>query len=209
MYLPRVFESPPSITKEVMTSSPFATLVGSAQGEVEIAHVPLLVTEQAGRLLLAGHVARANAFAKLVIEEANVTAVFVSPSAYVSASFYERPSEQVPTWNYAAVHVRGRLRALDDAELALHLTAMAARFEGAQDPWTPSLLTPSFFADLRRAIVGFSIEAIDVKAKAKLSQNRSEADRDRVERALASSEAPDARAVADLMRRARSATPTR
>lgn len=83
--------------------------------------------------------------------------MFHGPDAYVSASLYERPHEEVPTWNYAVVHVRGRLRPLDDAAVTAHLTVMSERFERGPARWHPDLLQPDFFAELRRGVVGFAI----------------------------------------------------
>lgn len=202
MYLPRVFASTPEITRALMRAHPFATVVASRGEDVAIAHVPLLVdVADDGSLHIAGHVARANPFARLVADEANVTAAFHGPDAYVSASWYGAPKEQVPTWNYAVVHVRGRLRALDDATLAAQLTAMAEWFERGPDRWHPGLLDPDFFADLRRGIVGFAIDVAEVQAKLKLSQNRSTADRERVHAALSASSESGDREVAILMQR--------
>ena len=134
-------------------------------------------------------------------DRAQVTAVFHGPDAYVSAALYGEPQMQVPTWNYAVVHVRGSLRALDDAALAAQLAALAARFERGDSAWHPGLVDPKLFDDLRRAIVGFAINVIDVRAKLKLSQNRSAEDRDRVEAALHASADPRDNAVATLMKR--------
>jgi transcriptional regulator len=213
MYLPRVFESTPELTRDLLRAHPFATVVGvsrahdpDAEGTddaVEIVHVPLLVDgpDDGAALRIMGHVARANPFARLVMREANVTAAFHGPDAYVSASLYGAPREQVPTWNYAVVHVRGRLRPLDDAGLAERLGAMAERFERGAVPWHPDHLSPAFFAELRRGIVGFAIEVAEVRAKLKLSQNRTREDRDRVEAALGASAEPREREVAALMRR--------
>lgn len=208
MYLPHVFEGQPEVARDLLRAHPFATVVGASRDGkdddgLEIVHVPLLFEDgvDPSTLRLTGHIARANPFARLIASEAKVTAVFHGPERYVSASTYESPQEEVPTWNYAVVHVRGTLKALDDTALTGQLTAMAGRFELGPTPWHPSVLEPGFFAELRRAIVGFAIEATDVQAKLKLSQNRSREDRGRVEAAFAASPDPRDREVADLMQR--------
>lgn len=196
MYLPRAFESTPAATRDLMLAHPFATVIA----QDEIVHVPLLVVEGES-LRLRSHVARANPFAKLVTAASEVTAIFHGPDAYVSPMSYAEPHEQVPTWNYAVVHVRGRLRALDDSATVDVLRAMTNRFEAGTARWSPDLLRPEFFANLRRALVAFEIDVTDVRAKLKLSQNRSPDDRRRVETALAASPAHRDREVADLMKR--------
>ncbi|MBN9161740.1 MAG: hypothetical protein BGO98_03885 [Myxococcales bacterium 68-20] len=209
MYLQRVFESTPDVTRDLLRAHPFATVVGvshagadaDADAGVEMVHVPLLVDGPDASLLVTGHIANVNPFARLVASGAEVTAAFHGPDAYVSATIYEGPVEQVPTWNYAVVHVRGRLRKLDDAALVQHLESMAERFERGADRWHPDHLDPTFFEELRRGIVGFAIEVTDVRAKLKLSQNRSPADRNRVEAALGASPEARDREVAALMHR--------
>lgn len=202
MYTPKVFEETrEDVARDLIRSHPFATVVGfQPSGAAEISHLPLLVDATGTSLRLAGHVARPNPLSALVRARASVTAIFHGPEAYVSASWYERPGEQVPTWNYAVVHVEGALAPLEDGHLTEHLGAMASRFErSGSEAWSPDLLDPAFFADLRSAIVGFTIEARSVRTKLKLSQNRSPADRSRVELALATSTVPRDREVAALM----------
>ncbi len=201
MYLPRSFETTPDVTHDLLRAHPFAMLVARTRDdEVEIVHLPLLVEADDARVVrLTGHVARANPFARVVESGAHATAAFVGPHAYVSASWYEHPHEQVPTWNYAVVHVCGALRRLDDAATVEHLRALAARFEEGSTGWHPGMLDETFFADLRRGIVGFALEVEDVQAKLKMSQNRSPADRARVRDSFASSDDPMHRAVAALM----------
>lgn len=204
MYLPRVFESTPELTRDLLRAHPFATIAYAADdGALEMVHVPLLAEFDEGGAAreLRGHVARPNPFAHVVAAGAEVTAAFHGPDAYVSGAVYGEPRKQVPTWNYAVVHVRGRLRALDDATTAQVVIAMSEHFETGPEPWHTGLLEPKFFADLRRGIVAFSIEVTKVTAKLKLSQNRSAEDRVRVEHALAASPSARDREVAELMRR--------
>lgn len=201
MYLPRTFDGAAhrELTLALMRAHPLATVVAQLDGELEVAHVPLLVMQEEP-LRLSGHVARANPFAKHVLSAGAATAVFHGPEAYVSAAWYSEPAAQVPTWNYAVVHARGRLEALDDEGLRAQLDAMARAFE-EEGRWSTALAAPDFLADLRRAIVGFTLHVEDVKTKLKMSQNRSDEDRARVLDALGDSTRPRDLEVAALMRR--------
>jgi len=201
MYLPRTFDGAAhrAITLGLMRAHPLATVVAQVDGELEIAHVPLLVAEEEP-LRLSGHVARANPLANLALEGGAATAVFHGPDAYVSAAWYGEPATQVPTWNYAVVHARGRLVPLDDDGLRVQLDSMTRTFE-REDGWSTALPAADFLADLRRAIVGFSLHVDDLKTKLKMSQNRSEADRARVLDALSASASARDIEVATLMRR--------
>jgi transcriptional regulator len=201
MYLPKPFEEPrEEVARELMRSFPFATLIGvHPGGELEVTHVPLVLAND-GPVRLAGHVARSNPFAELIAAGSEVTAIFHGPDAYVSASWYESPREQVPTWNYAVVHVTGKLSPLQDDALVAQLAEMAKTFEhDEREPWNPEMLDESFFANLRRGIVGFEIRTERVRTKVKLSQNRSVTDRARVAAALAASDRPRDREVAAMM----------
>src|SRR5207237_340386 len=71
-------------------------------------HVPFVLDRDVGAHgRLRFHVAKANSVARLAAGRP-VVAVFHGPDAYVSAGWYEKPREQVPTWNYVVVHAHGR-----------------------------------------------------------------------------------------------------
>ncbi|MBX3204253.1 MAG: FMN-binding negative transcriptional regulator [Labilithrix sp.] len=201
MYLPRTFDGAAhrELTLSLMRTHPLATVIAQIDGELEVAHVPLLVAHEEP-LRLSGHVARANPIAKHVLSEGAVTVVFHGPEAYVSAAWYAEPALQVPTWNYAVVHARGRLERLDDDGLRAQLDDMARAFE-TEGGWSTALPEPAFLAELRGAIVGFTVHVDDVKTKVKMSQNRSAEDHARVLDALAASSRARDGEVAALMRR--------
>ena len=102
----------------------------------------------------------------------------------------------VPTWNYSVVHVHGSAQAVDDAERTrTHVEALAAKYErGRAAPWVPEY-------DTRRlaGIVGIDIRVTRLEGKFKLSQNRSDADRERVVAALTASGSDADVALASLM----------
>ncbi len=200
MYLPRSFDGGArrELTLSLMRAHPLATVIAQIEGELEIAHVPLLVSHEEP-LKLIGHVARANRLATHARERGAVTAVFHGPDAYVSAAWYAEPAEQVPTWNYAVIHARGRLEPLDEDGLRAQLDAMVRTFE-REGGWSTAVPAPDFLADLRRAIVGFTLHVDDITTKLKMSQNRADEDRARVLQALAASDSTRELEVAALMR---------
>jgi len=85
----------------------------------------------------------------------------------------------VPTWNYAVVHVRGRIRFFDDAARLLALvSALTSRHEASRpEPWSVSDAPAEYVQSMLRAIVGFEIEVLAAIGKFKASQNRSDEDR--------------------------------
>jgi len=126
------------------------------------------------------------------------------PDAYVSPGWYGPASEvpdQVPTWNYVAVHLRGVLHPLPEATLEGHLAALSAEHEGRlapKAPWTSAKMSDGALARMTRAIVPFWLEVASVAGTWKLSQNKPAAVRARTARALAAGDAAAA-ALARLM----------
>lgn len=202
MYVPEHFASDDmGLARALVEAHPFGTLVaGRADGAFEIAHIPFVLDpgEPFGRLR--AHVARANPIAAMLDRPLPVLAVFVGPHAYVTPRWYERPRDSVPTWNYAAVHVHGTARRIDDEhEVRLLLSDLTARHErGAAEPWTLDGLAPERVANLLRGITAFSIEVTRVESKRKLSQNKP-ADRAGVIAGLRERRADSDSALADLM----------
>jgi transcriptional regulator len=202
MYQPAHFREPDEARLfDLIEQHSFGALVAvDDEGGVEIAHLPF-VLDRAARVLRT-HVARANPLAKLAATGPAMTAVFSGPHGYVSPRFYAQPRAQVPTWNYAVVHVRGRVRVLDAAELRALVDELATIHErGAAAPWRLADMEPAVSEGLLRGIVGVELPLERVEGKYKLSQNRSEADRAGVVRALAERGGPDDLAMLELMKR--------
>lgn len=196
MYLPRLFGEPDrtALVGHVRARS-FGMLVTH---DHEIAHLPFLI-DDAGTTLRA-HVALGNPLVSRLRAGAQMTAVFLGPDAYVSAAWYGTPNEQVPTWNYVAVHAHGRARVLD-REATRTLLDDLTRAHEPDGAWTLDALKPSFVDELLEGIVGFALDVETLEGKAKLSQNRSADDRARVIAALEQRGRDDDRAMAALMRR--------
>lgn len=129
------------------------------------------------------HAARHNPqFEHLVGRSVPALAVVTGPNAYVSPHWYATQAKRglaVPTWNYQAVQLRGTLTGYDDRDRLLEaVTAVTAAHEANRPrPWTLDA-APSYLIDgLLRGIVGLELRVTDVRAKAKLSQNRVVADK--------------------------------
>lgn len=194
MYQPAHFvESDLATLHALMREHPLATLVrGGGALPLQADLVPLRIVPAAegangdaastpGAWRLAGHVARANPLWREA-DGQEVLVLFHGPQAYVSPSWYPSKAEHgkvVPTWNYATVQVRGRLRAIDDAAwLAGFLDGLTREHEsGRPAPWQVDDAPADFLAATRRAIVGIEIDVLAVEGKFKLSQNRPAADR--------------------------------
>lgn len=182
-----------------MQANPFAIVVSSGEGSPFATHIPVLVTEAAGGILLRGHVARANSHWKILEQERETLTIFHGPHAYISPSLYGS-RESVPTWNYAAVHAYGRARVFHDREaLTDVLLETIAQFEQAYlEQWRD--LNENYRAKMLDNIVGFEIPVDRLEAKFKLSQNRPRADQSRIIQSLESSADSAISGVAKLMK---------
>ena len=184
MYRPQHFrEDRIEALQAFIARHPLATLVTLADGRPEANHVPVLLDRARGTLgTLRGHVARANPLWRTTADDSEVLALFHGADAYVSPSAYPSKHDDgrvVPTWNYAVVHARGRIRWVHDGnELHGLVSSLTDRQEAARAaPWAVSDAPAGYVAAMLKAIVGFEIELGELQGKFKASQNRTDADR--------------------------------
>jgi transcriptional regulator len=135
------------------------------------------------------HMAKGNAQWREIEPDAAALLIVAGPEAYISPSWYATKAEHgkvVPTWNYSAVHLTGTVRVHEDPEwLRTAVTELTDLHEHRREhPWQPTDAPARYIEGQLRGIVGLEITNIRVEAKAKLSQNRSDADRQGVIAAL-------------------------
>jgi len=183
MYAPAHFdETRPEKLHGLIAQHPLGTVITHGAAGLDAAHIPFELaapTADAPFGILRAHVARAN---PLWRHEGDTLIVFQGPSAYVSPELYEEKKASgkvVPTWNYMAVHAHGPLRAIEDpAWILAVLERLTARHEAPRAaPWAVADAPPEFIDKLLRAIVGIEIPVQRMQGTWKLSQNRSERDR--------------------------------
>jgi transcriptional regulator len=184
---------------EFMRANSFALLVTGTGGTLHGSHLPVMVQERDGNLVLDMHMARNNPQWKEFFDD-EVMVVFFGPHAYVSPRWYEDP-ERVPTWNYAAVHAYGIARRVDDAA-AKH--ASQRRLVAAMDPqWLPKFdaLRPEYVKNMLEGIVNFEIAVTRIETRWKLSQNRGRREQELIAAELEKSADSAERALAALTRK--------
>jgi len=198
MYIPKYFaiEDEQEVFDFIEGNS-FAALITSRSGALKTSHVPLLLDRN--EKVLSGHFARGNDHWQDLESADELLVIFQGPHTYVTPSWYE--SEQmVPTWNYVAVHVKGKARLVADSDLLDLVTRLSNKHESQfEKPWAVDKVSDKKLNAMLRAIVGFRIDIEQLSAKAKLSQNRSEGDRNGVIKGLQSTKDPAAVQVAELM----------
>lgn len=169
MYAPDAFIA--ADPAAIVRTYPFAVCTTWSAGQLFATSTPLFFESIGDTTTLVGHLARANPQMHAMTSGDPVLATFSGPHAYVSSSWYRaRPS--VPTWNYVAAQVRGRLEVIDDdAQLLEILRHTAAIVEAdAAVPWTLEHAPPGRVDALLPRIRGFRIHVEDLAGITKLSQ---------------------------------------
>ncbi|MEU5990104.1 FMN-binding negative transcriptional regulator [Spirillospora sp. NPDC047418] len=182
MYVPAHFSAGDAEVQDLLAGCEAADLVTSTPQGLIATFLPVLYDPSAGEHgAILAHVARNNDQWR---EPAAGESLFIlhGPDAYVSPSWYPSKREHgraVPTWNYLTAHVYGRLVVHDDpAWVESMVRALTERHESGREPsWSVDDAPPKFIAGQLRAIVGLELVITRIEAKAKMSQNRSEADR--------------------------------
>jgi len=156
----------------------FATIVTVKHGVPAATHLPFIVTQKDGNIVLKSHFAKANPQSSDIINS-RVLVIFTEPHAYISPKHYEK-AESVPTWNYLAVHAYGDCKVLEgEADKNALLKETIECFEADYlKQWQG--LAESFKLNMMKGIVAFEILVDDLQAKKKLSQNRTEKERENI-----------------------------
>ncbi|MCX8089207.1 MAG: FMN-binding negative transcriptional regulator [Meiothermus ruber] len=197
MYLPQHFAvTDPAVLFDLMQQFGFATLVSVHEGRPFATQIPFTLYPE--RNLLASHIARANPQWTSFDQNQEVLVIFQGDHTYISPSWYEKhPS--VPTWNYMTVHVYGKVQIVEEsAAVKALLRDLVVQYE---QQWKMEELPQDYLHGMMKGIVAFQIEITRLLGKFKLSQNRSQADRERVIAALEQSTNPSDRAVARQMKK--------
>ena len=174
MYIPHQYKNEDlNQVKEFIIQHPFAILVNDLNGEPWASHIPLeLGKNQNGNDVLIGHLAKANPQWKAFDLNDRVLAIFNGPHTYISSSWYKE--EEVPTWNYIAVHIYGRVRIQNEQQLRQSLSELVDRYEKeSEHPVSVDKLSPKTMRQIR-GVIGFEITVDKIQAAYKLSQGRSQ-----------------------------------
>lgn len=155
----------------------FGMLALSSDGAPHLSHVPFLLSQD-GRVADL-HLARPSATARATKAPRPATLAVTGPDSYISPDWYDM-ADQVPTWNYVAVHLSGNLVPLPDAALRDQLDRLSAAFEERLLPkpvWQSAKMDTGALSRLLRMIRPFRLEIEDVQGTWKFSQNKPDAAR--------------------------------
>ncbi|OCX63933.1 protease [Lysinibacillus sp. AR18-8] len=204
MYVPKYYKvSDLEEIKEFIQHNSFATIVSIRKGKPIAAHIPVLLKKIEDDYYLTGHLAYGNPLWKTFEEVQDILVIFNGPHAYISSSWYEH--ENVPTWNYQAVHVYGKASLIEGIALEKDLTSLLEKYESfRENPVLWDKLSPELLQQEMKGIKGFKIKVEEVQAAYKLSQNRNASDYANIIKELYKEENPHADALAEAMKKNRS-----
>ena len=198
---PAFRETPEDTSRACAAERGFGVLAVNAEAGPLLAHVPFLLPQGAGFAEL--HLVRSNPIARALESPMPAVLAVSGPDSYISPDWYNL-DDQVPTWNYVAVHLRGRLSHRPDVELPGLLDRLSASFEQRllpKAPWTATKMDEGALNRMMRQIVPCRLEIAQIDGTWKLGQNKPD-----VARRAAADQVADhglgqeVRQISDLMR---------
>ena len=198
-YIRESMADPPwELVREVALARPFGTVITQSKaGELFVSHLALNLTmgmAASDPVSVRFHFAAANPQASATSTADQVLVILHGPDALLLPEWYDH--ENVPTWDYAYIHITGAPVRLDLAGSEAHMWSLL----GQHAP--ESAVRPELLTALLPAVTAFEIAEPRVQTLFKLSQDKSADSRGGV---IAGLEARDDwldRQTADLIRRA-------
>lgn len=182
MYIPKHFkETDEQEIERFIRENSFGIIVTVQDGLPIGTHIPFMVEKRNNELILRAHISRANEQKASLTDGTEVLIIFNGPHTYISSTWYE--SNEVPTWNFLAVHAYGTLRLINDEELHKSLSDLVRTHEG-DSGHTIESYTDEHVRKLMKGVIGFEVTVREIQAKYKLSQNKNDADREGVYKGL-------------------------
>jgi transcriptional regulator len=155
--------------KDFIRKNGFGIVVSTVDGKLWATHIPLILV--GGKLQ--GHISRGNKQWRALPQNEEVMVIFLGPHTYVSSSWYDH--ENVPSWDYVAVHVYGKAHIQSEEELIESLRQLTNKYEkDSVHPISVDTMSEKFLHAELRGTIGFEITIERMEASYKLSQNRDE-----------------------------------
>ena len=171
---PAFRKSPAAQSLEFARERGFGTLAVNGPGGPLLSHIPFLLSDDGQQVNL--HLVRSNPIVALLATPQPAMIAVSGPDSYISPDWYGVP-DQVPTWNYVAIHLRGTLQLAPPEALHAMLDRLTAAFETRLDPkapWTSTKMSDGLMDRMMRAIVPctMTLTLTKVDLTWKLGQNK-------------------------------------
>lgn len=172
MYIPELYKNEnQEDIQNFIHQNGFAILVNQTNGKLWATHIPLVLdVNEKGKQILVGHISKANPQGESFKTSDEVLVIFSGAHTYISSSWYDH--ENVPTWNYLAVHVYGKVTIYNHEQAVNSLKKLVDKYEAkSEKPVRVEDLSEKTMREAR-GIIAFEIEITAIEAQKKLSQNR-------------------------------------
>ena len=179
--------------------NPFGIIVIQGENAPIASHIPFMIkgSPEDGYHLV-GHLSKKNQIAQLLKNSMSVLIIFNGPQHYISSSWYKE--EEVPTWNYIAVHAYGSVSIQSDSALLDSLHELVAQHEKLEkNPVDLTKMRPETINQYK-GVIGFTISINTLEGAYKLSQTRKE-DHQSIERELADKNNFQATEISNAMKK--------
>jgi transcriptional regulator len=203
MYIPDLYKNEnQEDIQNFIHQNGFAILVNQTNGKLWATHTPLILETNAdGKQILIGHISKANPQAESFKSDDEVLAIFSGAHSYISSSWYDH--ENVPTWNYLAVHIYGKVTVYNHEEAVHFLKKLVDKYEAkSEKPVRVENLSEKTMREAR-GIIAFEIEITCIEAQKKLSQNRDDKNYQNIISELEKTNDPQAIDIANEMKKNR------
>ncbi|MBX3241607.1 MAG: FMN-binding negative transcriptional regulator [Chitinophagaceae bacterium] len=200
MYIPKInLATDRGEIVEFMKQFGFATIITAKDSFPVATHLPFVISVKDDNMVLISHFARANEQWK-EIENNKVLVIFSEPHAYISTKNYDKELN-VPTWNYISVHAYGQGKILTETKQVINLLETTIdNYEASyRQQW--ERLPEEYKLKMSKGIVAFEILVTELQAKKKLSQNRSDSERQRIIDTLSKSNDSNEQSIAEFMQK--------
>jgi len=172
MYIPHHYKNENlDEVKDFLKKNSFGILVNQVDGKPWATHIPLeLDVDEDGNDIFISHISKVNRQWKFFEENSEVLCIFNGPHSYISSSWYKE--EEVPTWNYIAVHDYGQIKILNEEKVLASMHKLVNKYEAnSKNPISVASLSKKTMRQIK-GVVGFQIKITKIQAAYKLSQGR-------------------------------------
>lgn len=198
MYIPKYFEqNEKQKSIAFMQAYNFAIIISVKERLPIATHLPFIIEEKNDKIILTSHLSKANEQWK-TFNNKDVLVIFSEPHAYISPTLYEK-QQNVPTWNYVAVHAYGKIKIFGSDEEKLSVLHKQMQTYEASYIEQFKTLDKKYVDGLLKGIVAFEVLVSKIQSKEKLSQNKTDAERANIKKHLEESNNNTEQAIGKMM----------
>jgi len=200
MYIPEIYKNKNiQDVKDFIKQNGFSVVINQDNSKLLATHIPLMLSQANNKDVLIGHLSKENPQGLSFKDNQEVLVIFNGPHSYISSSWYDH--ENVPTWNYIAVHVYGTVRIVSEEELLESLKNLVDKYEkNSKNPVSVDNLSKNTMRQIN-GIIGIEITINQIDAASKLSQNKDQKNHQNIIKELENNKDSNSIEIANAMKK--------